>query len=134
MSLEIEKLKESDLVIKKVSKDLTLITSKNQDHSSEQVITFVEYPNGQKYISIAPRKIKGNFKNNHFSFLFLIQDLEKKTPFVDNSKVELIVYDPKEKKFNWESKHKNNAVEKIVLKHLSKKEALLKRFRIPKSV
>jgi len=134
MTIEIEKLNKSDLVIKKVGKDLTLITSKKQDHSSEQVITFVEYPNGQKYISIAPRQIKGHFKNEHFSFLFLIQDLEKKTPFVDKSKVELIIYNPKEKKFRWESKNKNNAVEEIVLKHLNKRKELLKRFRTIKRV
>jgi hypothetical protein len=135
MSLEFEKLKESELFIKKIAKDITLITTKNQDHSSEQVITFVEYPNGQKYISIAPRKIKSSFKYNHASFLFLIRDLEKGiSPYSEKSKVELIVYSPKEKKFTWESSFGNKKVEEIVLKNLTKRKEALKRFRSIKRV
>ena len=135
MTIEIEKLNKSDLVIKKVGKDLTLISAKKQDHTSEQVITYVEYPNGQKYISIAPRKIKGSFKFSHFSFLFLIHDLEKKTPYLTGSKVKLITYYPKTKKFDWNSGYEGKAkIEDFVLKHLEKKKATLKRFRTIKRV
>jgi hypothetical protein len=135
MTLEFDKLNSSNLVIKKVAKDLTLITAKKQDHSSEQVITFVEYPNGNKYISIAPRQIKGSFKYNHVSFLFLIQDLEKKTPYIDKSKVKLITYNPKEKKFVWNAGYNNKAkIEEVILKHLTKRKEALKRFRTIKRV
>ena len=133
MTLEIDKLKKSELVIKKARKDLTLIYAKNQNHNSEQVISFVEYPNGQKYMSIAPRKIKGSFKYTQFSLLFLIHDLEKVTPHLKGSKVKLITYSPKTKKFDWNSSYEGKArVENFVLKHLEKRKAILKRFRTPK--
>lgn len=135
MTLEFDRLKYSELVIKKPSKDTTLITSKKQNLLSEQVITFVEYPNGHKYISIAPRKIKEQFKFSHFSFLFLIHDLEKTTPHIDKSKIKLITYYPKTKKFDWNSDYKGKVkIEDVVLKHLDKRKATLKRFKNIKKV
>lgn len=127
MVFEHRKLDPDELVIKKID-DLTIITPKKTEPSSLQVITYIEYPNKKKYLAIAPREINGHFAYVHASFIFYIRDLElnSKNPFKEG-KVILGLFNPKNKKFSWESNNKKvKKLEDIILKKEKKKVKKIK--------
>ncbi len=122
MSPGFQSLKESDVIIKKLPDNLTVILAKEHEPKSEQIITFVEYEGGKKYLAIAPRNYKGSFIHTHNQFIFLIKRIDGRDPYSFNSISCEFNYLPDKKIFKWHNPElKDRKVEKLAIKHMREK-------------
>lgn len=122
MSLDIQKpsLREFNI---KTAKGLTLITSKKQEFSAEQIVVFAEHK-GKKYLAIAPKtETKGatvHFKYREFDLFSFVLNKIRGSNLKEKPEMYLGTFSQGQKKISWQSKPLKADAETAIVSHLNK--------------